>query len=130
MKKLAYKEEIAKAKNYLEGLKTKYYDEIKLRPGITQDQQKATDFFNRYNEEQKAKLKQLIMEGTNVKQEVQDLSEGLRETVKAVADEMQIKPQILNKAINVAFKSNMDEVQEQMDELESILVSTGHLKEV
>ena len=70
-----------------------------------------------YNEEQKAKLKQLIMEGTNVKQEVQDLSEGLRETVKAVADEMQIKPQILNK-------------QEQMDELESILVSTGHLKEV
>ena len=54
-KKLAYKEEIAKAKNYLEGLKTKYYDEIKLRPGITQDQQKATDFFNRYNEEQKAR---------------------------------------------------------------------------
>ena len=54
-KKLAYKEEIAKAKNYLEGLKTKYYDEIKLRPGITQDQQKATDFFNRYNEEQKVR---------------------------------------------------------------------------
>ena len=54
-KKLAYKEEIAKAKNYLEGLKTKYYDEIKLRPGITQDQQKANDFFNRYNEEQKAR---------------------------------------------------------------------------
>ena len=82
-----------------------------------------------YNEEQRAKLRQLIAEGTNVKQEVQDLSEGLRETVKAVADEMQIKPQILNKAINVAFKSNMADIQEQMDELESILVSTGHLKE-
>ena len=54
-KKLAYKEEVAKAKNYLEDLKTKYYDEIKLRPGITQDQQKANDFFNRYNEEQKAR---------------------------------------------------------------------------
>ena len=52
-KKLAYKEEIAKAKNFLEGLKSKYYKEIKLRPGITQDQQKAMDFFNRYNEEQK-----------------------------------------------------------------------------
>ena len=52
-KKIAYKEEIAKAKNFLEGLKSKYYDEIKLRPGVTQDQQKATDFFNRYNEEQK-----------------------------------------------------------------------------
>ena len=51
-KKLAYKEEVAKAKNYLEGLKGKYYEEIKLRPGTTQEQQKAVDFFNRYNEEQ------------------------------------------------------------------------------
>jgi len=51
-KKLAKKEEIAKAKNFLEDLKVKYYDEIKLRPGVTQDQQKATDFFNRYNQEQ------------------------------------------------------------------------------
>ena len=51
-KKLAYKEEIAKAKNFLEGLKSKYYEEIKLRPGTTQEQQKAMDFFNRYNEEQ------------------------------------------------------------------------------
>jgi len=50
--KLAYKEEVAKAKGHLEGLKSKYYDEIKLRPGVTQDQQKATDFFNRYTEEQ------------------------------------------------------------------------------
>jgi len=53
-KKIAYKEEVAKAKNYLEGLKSKYYEEIKLRPGVTQDQQKAMDFFNRYNEEQQA----------------------------------------------------------------------------
>jgi hypothetical protein len=51
-KKLAYKEEVAKAKSFLEETKSKYYDEIKLRPGVTQDQQKATDFFNRYNEEQ------------------------------------------------------------------------------
>ena len=53
-KKLAFKEEIAKAKNFLEETKSKYYDEIKLRPGVTQEQQKAMDFFNRYNEEQKA----------------------------------------------------------------------------
>ena len=51
-KKLAYKEEVAKARKHLDGLKSKYYEEIKLRPGITQDQQKAMDFFNRYNEEQ------------------------------------------------------------------------------
>ena len=51
-KKLAYKEEVAKAKGYLDSLKDKYYAEIKLRPGVNQEQQKATDFFNRYNEEQ------------------------------------------------------------------------------
>tara|TARA_R110002073_G_scaffold329937_1_gene513189 strand:- start:276 stop:1418 length:1143 start_codon:yes stop_codon:yes gene_type:complete len=51
-KKLAFKEEIAKAKNFLKETKEKYYDEIKLRPGVTQDQQKAMDFFNRHNKEQ------------------------------------------------------------------------------
>jgi len=51
-KKLAYKEEVAKAKSYLSSLKDEYYAEIKLRPGVNQEQQKATDFFNRYNEEQ------------------------------------------------------------------------------
>jgi uncharacterized protein (DUF2164 family) len=51
-KKLAYKEEVAKAKKHLDGLKSQYYEEIKLRPGTTQDQKKAMDFFNRYNEEQ------------------------------------------------------------------------------
>ena len=53
-KKLAYKEEVAKAKSYLDSLKDKYYAEIKLRPGVNQEQQEATDFFNRYNEEQAA----------------------------------------------------------------------------
>jgi len=57
-KKLAYKEEIGKAKNFLNDLKSKYYDEIKLRPGVTQEQQKAVDFFNRYNEEQSVRAKQ------------------------------------------------------------------------
>ena len=53
-KKLAYKEEVAKAKSYLDSLKDKYYADIKLRPGVNPEQQKATDFFNRYNEEQAA----------------------------------------------------------------------------
>jgi|TARA_A100001011_G_scaffold305668_1_gene320337 hypothetical protein len=51
-KKLAFKEEVAKARTYLDELKGKYYDEIKLRPGVTQEQQKAMDFFNRYNKQQ------------------------------------------------------------------------------
>jgi hypothetical protein len=55
-KKLAKKEEIAKAQNFLEETKAKYYDEIKLRPGVTQEQQKAMEFFNRYNTEHEQKV--------------------------------------------------------------------------
>jgi len=50
--KLKYKEEIAKARGFLDEMKSRYYDEIKLRPSTTNQQQKAMDFFNRYNEEQ------------------------------------------------------------------------------
>ena len=57
-KKLAYKEEIGKAKSYLDGLKDKYYDEIKLKSNVDPDQQKAVDFFNRYNEDQVVRTKQ------------------------------------------------------------------------
>jgi hypothetical protein len=53
-KRLAFKEEVAKAQSHLEQVKSKYYDEIKLRPGITQEQQKAMDFFNRYNKQQES----------------------------------------------------------------------------
>ena len=51
-KKLAFKEEVAKARKELDAMKDKYYQDIKLRPGITQDQQKATDFFNRYKQQE------------------------------------------------------------------------------
>ena len=52
-KKLAFKEEVAKAKNFLEETKAKYYDEIKLRSNVNPEAQKAMDFFNRYNKQQK-----------------------------------------------------------------------------
>jgi len=51
-KKLAYKEAVANAKKDLENKKSQYYAEIKNRPGVTQEQQKAVDFFNRYNKQQ------------------------------------------------------------------------------
>ena len=50
-KKLAFKEEIAQAKNHLENQKSKYYEEIKAGSRLTPDQQKAVEFFNRYNKE-------------------------------------------------------------------------------
>ena len=66
--KLAYKEEVAKAKQHLEGLKSKYYQEIKLNPGVTQEQKKAMDFFNRYSEEQQVAEKQHETFKSNTKQ--------------------------------------------------------------
>jgi len=51
-KKLAYKEAVAEAKQHLEGLKGKYYEELKLGSKLTKEQQKAINFFNRYNKEQ------------------------------------------------------------------------------
>ncbi len=57
-KKLAYKEEVANAKKFLDDVKDKYYQEIKLRPGVTQEQQKAIEFFNRYTKDQERATKQ------------------------------------------------------------------------
>jgi hypothetical protein len=51
-KKLAFKEEIAEAKNFLNSLKDKYYDEVKLGSRLTPEQQEAVNFFNRYKQEQ------------------------------------------------------------------------------
>jgi len=50
-KKLRFKEEVATARKSLEGLKNQYYEEIKAGSRLTPDQQKAVDFFNRYNKE-------------------------------------------------------------------------------
>jgi hypothetical protein len=75
-KKIAFKEEVAKAKNYLEETKSKYYDEIKLRPGVTQDQQKAMDFFNRYNEQQEQAEQQHTQFKESTKQLFNDNFEG------------------------------------------------------
>ena len=75
-KKLAKKEEIAKAKNFLEETKKKYYDEIKLKSNVTQDQQKAMDFFNRYNKQQQVAEQQHAQFKENTKEHFSDNFEG------------------------------------------------------
>jgi hypothetical protein len=65
-KKLAFKEEVVRAKNHLESIKNQYYDEIKLRPGVSKEQQEAFDFFNRYkkNEEEQKMRHELFKKQT------------------------------------------------------------------
>ncbi len=56
-KKLALKEQVASAKSHLDGRKSKYYEDIKAGSKLTGEQQKAIDFFNRYNKESEATQK-------------------------------------------------------------------------
>ena len=56
-KKLALKEQVASARQHLDGAKSKYYDDIKYGSKLTKEQQKAVDFFNRYNKESKESKK-------------------------------------------------------------------------
>ena len=75
-KKLAFKEEVAKAKGFLEETKVKYYDEIKLRSNVNPDTQKATDFFNRYNKQQEVAEQQHKRFQESTKQLFNDDFEG------------------------------------------------------
>ena len=74
-----------------------------------------------FSSDDQAKIKEVIRSGTNVKQEVKDLNEGLRDTVKAVGEELNIKPAVLMKAINVAFKDSMSVEREDFEDLEVLL---------
>jgi len=82
-----------------------------------------------YGPEEKAKLERLINEGSNVIREIEDLSEGLKETVKAVAEELQIKPSINNKAIKIAHKDNWKDHEQEWNDIEMILGVTKRLPE-
>ena len=78
-----------------------------------------------YGPEEKAKLIAVINQGSQVLQEVEDLKGGLKDTIKAIAEELDIKPALLTKAVNVAYKSNWGQVNAEFEELENILVTTG-----
>ena len=74
-----------------------------------------------YGAEEKAQLDRLINEGSTVLREVEDLTEGLKETVKAVAEELQIKPSVINRAIKIAHKGDWTSHNEDWAEIEAIL---------
>ena len=78
-----------------------------------------------FSNEQKAKLTQIINEGMAVLQEIEDLTAGLNDTVKAIAEEMEIKPAILKKAIKIAQKSKLGETNQDHEELNTILETVG-----
>ena len=80
-----------------------------------------------FNEAEKQKLIQIINQGSQVLGEVDDLKGGLRDTVKALAEELELKPAMINKAINIAHKDNYKGVSDDMDQVEAILTAAGKI---
>ena len=78
-----------------------------------------------FSGEQKLKLTQVINEGCQIMMEVETLNGGLSDTIKAVAEELDIKPGILKKAIKLAHKSEFGKEQQDHALLENILTTVG-----
>jgi len=69
LKKLERKQALSEAKNHLDGLKSKYYDEIKMGSKLNPEQKKAVEFFNRYNKESEEAAKVAERQTSRFKQE-------------------------------------------------------------
>jgi len=78
-----------------------------------------------FDSEQKAKLTQIINEGMGVMSEVEALNEGLNDTVQSIAEELQIKPSVLKKAIRIAHKASYTAEKEDQELLDEILTTAG-----
>ena len=78
-----------------------------------------------FNGDQKIKLTQIINEGMQVMNEIDTLQGGLNDTIKAVAEELEIKPALLKKAIKIASKSKLTEANRDHDDLNTILETVG-----
>ena len=80
-----------------------------------------------FSAEERTKLKQLMSESMSVMTEVEVLTGGLNDTISAIAEEMNLKPNLLKKAIKMAQKRDFDKAREDLDIIESILNSTNNL---
>ena len=80
-----------------------------------------------FNDSEKQKLIEIISQGSQVLGEVDDLRSGLRDTVKAVAEELELKPTLINKAISITRKGNYQNLSDDMDTLDSILTAAGKI---
>ncbi|CAB4130219.1 hypothetical protein UFOVP116_329 [uncultured Caudovirales phage] len=78
-----------------------------------------------FNGDAKIKLTQIINEGMVVLHEIDDLTAGLNDTIKAIAEELEIKPAILKKAIKIAHKANLGDTNKDHSDLNSILEAVG-----
>jgi hypothetical protein len=75
--------------------------------------------------EEKAMLVHVIEQGVNTLQEIAEMRESLKEDVAALADNLDVKAAIVNKAIRVAYKRNMSEMKTSLSDVEDLLDAAG-----
>ena len=78
-----------------------------------------------FNGDQKIKLSQIFNEGMAVMLEIDTLQGGLNDTIKAIAEELEIKPGVLKKAIKMAHKASFGQEKQDHELLETILETVG-----
>lgn len=78
-----------------------------------------------FTTEQKNILIRLINEGMQTTHEIETLKQGLNDTVKAIAEELEVKPAILKKAIKLAHKAEFGKEKQDHETLETILETVG-----
>ena len=78
-----------------------------------------------FSGDQKIKLGQLITEGMSVMNEIDTLKDGLSDTIKAIGEELEVKPSVLRRAIRVAHKASLTQTNQENTVLNTILEAVG-----
>lgn len=73
------------------------------------------------------KLNETIKVGIEESQKMADIKDGLRDLVKNVAKDLNIKPKVLNQAIKAAFKQDINVAEDELEDVKGILIATKRL---
>jgi hypothetical protein len=82
-----------------------------------------------YGAEEKAKLERLVREAVSIHPEIEDLQGGLKDTIKSVSEELNIKSSLINKAIKVAKNKDWGRITDEFEDLETLIATIGADKE-
>jgi hypothetical protein len=77
------------------------------------------------SEHQKTRIREFIKQGSTIKQEIEDQGEALKDLAKAIGEEVGVKPALLTKALNIAFKNKVEDERDSFSTVEEILAIAG-----
>ena len=81
-----------------------------------------------FNQDEKTKLTQIINQGLSTLNEIETLNGGLSDTIKAIAEQLDIKPSVLKRAVKTAYKSSLTQTNQDHEDLNTILETVGRVQ--